>query len=138
MDLTRGLGLARCLGHLACLRDCGLVAGRAHGRRVFYSLARPELMDLLSSVERLLAATGQRVALCPGYGTHAGGRRRGGGAGGRRAVRAGLHPCTHVAAMGRAGRRGVLIEGGVHLEELARVRVAALDKTGTITTNTPG
>ena len=36
---------------------------------MFYSLARPELMDLLASAETLLAATGNAVALCPNYGT---------------------------------------------------------------------
>ena len=50
-------------------RDCGLVVGRPQGRQVFYSLARPELMDLLASAETLLAATGNAVALCPNYGT---------------------------------------------------------------------
>ena len=39
------------------------------GRQSFYSLTRPELMDLLTSAETLLAATGQTVALCPTYGT---------------------------------------------------------------------
>jgi hypothetical protein len=42
---------------------------RAVGRQSFYSLTRPELMDLLVSAETLLAATGQAVALCPTYGT---------------------------------------------------------------------
>lgn len=55
--------------HLACLRDCGLVAGRPQGRQVFYRLARPELLSLLAAAERLLAATGSAVALCPAYGT---------------------------------------------------------------------
>lgn len=58
--------------HVACLRDCGLVEGRPQGRQVFYSLARPELLDLLSSAETLLAATGSAVALCPNYGTDSG------------------------------------------------------------------
>ena len=35
---------------------------------MFYSLAHPELMDLLASAERLLALTGEAVALCPNYG----------------------------------------------------------------------
>ncbi|WP_101468106.1 ArsR/SmtB family transcription factor [Nocardia fluminea] len=72
-DLMTGLGLAQSTvsAHVACLRDCGLVVGRPQGRQVFYSLARPELMDLLASAETLLAATGNAVALCPNYGTDA-------------------------------------------------------------------
>jgi hypothetical protein len=38
---------------------------------VFYSMARPELLDLLASAETLLAATGNAVALCSNYGTAA-------------------------------------------------------------------
>ena len=70
VDLTERLGLAQSTvsAHLACLRDCGLVAGRPQGRQMFYSLTRPELMDLLVAAEALLAATGNAVALCPVYG----------------------------------------------------------------------
>ncbi|TSD94874.1 winged helix-turn-helix transcriptional regulator [Skermania sp. ID1734] len=70
-DLIGELGLAQSTvsAHVACLRDCGLVTGRPEGRQVFYSLARPELLDLLASAETLLAATGNAVALCPNYGT---------------------------------------------------------------------
>lgn len=70
-DLVGGLGLAQSTvsAHVACLRDCGLVTGRPVGRQMFYSLARPELMDLLATAETLLAATGNAVALCPNYGT---------------------------------------------------------------------
>ena len=39
---------------------------------MFYSLTRPELLDLLASAETLLAATGNAVALCPNYGTRSG------------------------------------------------------------------
>lgn len=70
VDLCRGLGLAQSTvsKHLACLRDCGLVDHRADGRQSFYSLTRPELIDLLRSAETLLARTGDAVALCPVYG----------------------------------------------------------------------
>ena len=46
-------------------------------------------------------------------------------------------PITFVAALGRAARDGVLVKGGVHLEDLATVRVIALDKTGTLTSGRP-
>lgn len=70
VDLIAELGMAQSTisAHVACLRDCRLVVGRPEGRQVFYRLARPELMDLLSAAETLLAATGNAVALCPNYG----------------------------------------------------------------------
>ena len=70
VDLMRELGMAQSTvsAHLACLRECGLVDYRAVGRQSFYSLTRPELMDLLQAAELLLAATGEQVALCPNYG----------------------------------------------------------------------
>lgn len=69
-DLTAELGLAQSTvsAHMACLRDCGLVEGRVQGRSVYYSLSRPELMDMLAHAEILLAATGNAVSLCPNYG----------------------------------------------------------------------
>ena len=74
-DLVSELGLAQSTvsAHMACLRDCGLVIGRPEGRQVFYSLARPELLDLLASAETLLTATGNAVTLCPNYGTDSAG-----------------------------------------------------------------
>jgi DNA-binding transcriptional ArsR family regulator len=69
VDLTRMLGLAQSTvsKHLACLRDCRLVDFRTEGRQSYYSLSRPELIDLLRSTELLLAETGNAVALCPVY-----------------------------------------------------------------------
>lgn len=70
VELTAHLGLAQSTvsQHLACLRDCGLVTVRAQGRSSLYALARPELVDLLAAAEQLLAATGERVTLCPVFG----------------------------------------------------------------------
>ncbi|TQN41862.1 ArsR family transcriptional regulator [Blastococcus colisei] len=74
-DLTSHLGLAQSTvsAHLACLRDCGLAVSRPQGRASMWSLATaPELLDLLAAAERLLAVTGDAVALCPAYGEAAG------------------------------------------------------------------
>ena len=71
VDLTAHLGLAQSTvsGHLACLRDCGLVTSRPQGRASMWSLVTAaELLDVLAAAERLLAVTGDAVALCPTYG----------------------------------------------------------------------
>lgn len=71
-DLTERLGLAQSTvsGHLACLKDCGLVASRPKGRASVFSLATAvELLDVLGAAEKLLAVTGYAVELCPNYGT---------------------------------------------------------------------
>jgi Cd2+/Zn2+-exporting ATPase len=46
-------------------------------------------------------------------------------------------PVTVVSALAAAARRGILIKGGVHLENARRIRAIALDKTGTITEGKP-
>ncbi|MGZ4607025.1 MAG: ArsR/SmtB family transcription factor [Blastococcus sp.] len=71
VDLTAHLGLAQSTvsAHLACLRDCGLVTSRPQGRASLWSLNHSgDLMDLLASAERLLAATGDAMTLCATYG----------------------------------------------------------------------
>lgn len=70
VDLTAHLGLAQSTvsGHLACLKDCDLVTSRAQGRASVFSLSHPELLDVLSAAEALLALTGDAVTLCPTYG----------------------------------------------------------------------
>jgi heavy metal translocating P-type ATPase len=46
-------------------------------------------------------------------------------------------PITLVASLGTGARQGVLFKGGLYVEELAKIEVVALDKTGTITTGKP-
>lgn len=62
-----GSSQANVSGHLACLKDCGLVVDRPQGRSVYYSIASAELFDLLQSAEALLASVGHQISLCPNY-----------------------------------------------------------------------
>src|SRR6266498_2729095 len=46
-------------------------------------------------------------------------------------------PLVTIAAIARAAREGILIKGGLFLEELAKVTTIVFDKTGTLTVGTP-
>ncbi|GGJ86699.1 putative transcriptional regulator, ArsR family protein [Streptomyces camponoticapitis] len=71
VDLTALLGMAQSTvsAHLACLRDCDLVVARPEGRQMFYSLAHPEVLDVLASAQVLLGVTGNGMDLRPAGGS---------------------------------------------------------------------
>ncbi len=46
-------------------------------------------------------------------------------------------PLVTIAAIARAAREGILVKGGLFLEELAKITTIVFDKTGTLTVGTP-
>ena len=46
-------------------------------------------------------------------------------------------PLVTIAAIARAAREGILVKGGLFLEELAKVTTIVFDKTGTLTVGSP-
>lgn len=46
-------------------------------------------------------------------------------------------PVAVAAGIGRAGKSGVLIKGGIHLQNLGKIKAVAFDKTGTLTQGKP-
>lgn len=70
-DLVAELGTSQpnVSGHLACLKECGLVVDRPQGRAVYYSLTTADLLDVLRAAETLLASVGHRIELCGSFQT---------------------------------------------------------------------
>ena len=62
-----GLSQPNVSGHLACLKDCGLVTGRQEGRFVTYALADPRIDAVLRGAEGILAEVAAQVYACTRY-----------------------------------------------------------------------
>ena len=71
VDLVGELGSSQSnvSGHLACLKDCGLVTDRPEGRQTYYAIAGKEVVGVLRAAEKLLAVNGTAIEMCPRYGT---------------------------------------------------------------------
>jgi ArsR family transcriptional regulator, cadmium/lead-responsive transcriptional repressor len=70
-DLVHELGgsQSNISGHLACLKDCGLVTDHPHGRETFYEVASKEVVGVLRAADKLLAANGHQIEMSPRHGT---------------------------------------------------------------------
>ena len=55
--------------HLACLRDCGLVASSQEGRYIYYRLSDDRVARLLDLADEVLADVAQGVYECTRIGT---------------------------------------------------------------------
>src|SRR5258708_35819438 len=66
-DLVAEVGgsQANISGHLACLKDCGLITDRAQGRANLYRLARPEPARLPRAPQHLPPGAGHQGDPCP-------------------------------------------------------------------------
>jgi DNA-binding transcriptional ArsR family regulator len=62
-----GFSQSNVSNHLACLRDCGLVATEQRGKFVEYRLSDPRVGELLTLAEALLADVARGVYECTRY-----------------------------------------------------------------------
>lgn len=62
-----GLSQPNVSNHLACLRDCGLVASEQQGRFVYYELSDKRVGQLLILADQLLADVAKGVYECTRY-----------------------------------------------------------------------
>ena len=59
-----GLTQPNASGHLACLRECGLVTSRQEGRYTYYFLADARIEEVLLGSEAILADLAARIYIC--------------------------------------------------------------------------
>lgn len=50
--------------HLSCLRNCGLVITRAEGRRIFYRLADPAVLEIRRLAQAISGPRARKIACC--------------------------------------------------------------------------
>ena len=62
-----GFSQSNVSNHLACLRDCGLVATEQRGKFVEYRLSDPRVGELLTLAEALLADVARGIYECNRY-----------------------------------------------------------------------
>ena len=68
-EIVAALGISQpnASGHLACLRDCGLVTSEGRGKYTYYRLYDEKICDLLATAESILAQVGKGIYACTRY-----------------------------------------------------------------------
>ena len=68
-EIVEQLGISQpnASGHLACLRDCGLVTSEGRGKFTYYRLYDEKIRELLHTAEAVLAQVAHGVYMCTRY-----------------------------------------------------------------------
>ncbi|MBI4790149.1 MAG: winged helix-turn-helix transcriptional regulator [Chloroflexi bacterium] len=62
-----GISQPNASGHLACLRECGLVTSEARGKFMYYRLYDAKIRDLLRTAETIVAQVARGIYMCTHY-----------------------------------------------------------------------
>ncbi|HEX8917259.1 MAG TPA: metalloregulator ArsR/SmtB family transcription factor [Chloroflexota bacterium] len=68
-EIVEELGISQpnASGHLACLRDCGLVKSEPRGKFTYYRLYDDKIRDLLGTAEGILLQVADGIYACTRY-----------------------------------------------------------------------
>jgi len=59
-----GLSQGRVSSHLACLKQCGFVNTRRHGKLIYYSIADESVRHLIEISQAMIAKNAERIWAC--------------------------------------------------------------------------
>ncbi len=62
-----GISQPNASGHLACLRDCGLVQSEGRGKFTYYRLGDDKIRDLLGTAQAILSQVAGGIYACTRY-----------------------------------------------------------------------
>jgi DNA-binding transcriptional ArsR family regulator len=62
--IALGMSQSRISNQLSCLKWCGYVRAERRGRNVVYQIADPDIGELLTIAQRLVAANASNIAEC--------------------------------------------------------------------------
>lgn len=77
-EIVEALGISQpnVSGHLACLRDCGLVKSEGRGKFTYYRLYDAKIRDLLDTAQSILSQVAGGIYACTRYAEPAPAARR--------------------------------------------------------------